>query len=89
LATLEAVLFCKEVDFFYVLFEDDAKQVVLDMNSAMQGLRWGSFTHVGREANNVAHFLAKVASSKETNSTWLEDIPSFLLPVILRDYSSS
>jgi hypothetical protein len=54
----------------------------------MQGLRQVSISHVGRDANNVAHLLAKEASSKEMDFVWLEDCPNFILPVVLREISS-
>jgi hypothetical protein len=44
---------------------------------------------VGREANNIAHQLAKEASTKEIDSVWLEDFPNFIIHAVLRELSSS
>lgn len=55
----------------------------------MQGL-WGiSISHVSRDANNVAHQLAKEASTKEVDCVWLKECPNFLLNVVLRETLSS
>jgi ribonuclease HI len=54
----------------------------------MQGLREVSISHVGRDANNVAHQLAKDASTKEIDYVWLEDCPNFILHAVLREISS-
>jgi ribonuclease HI len=55
----------------------------------MQGLWEVSIFHVGREANNIAHQLAKEASTKEIDSVWLEDFPNFIIHAVLRELSSS
>jgi hypothetical protein len=41
--------------------------------------------HVSRQDNNVAQCLAKEASSKVIGLVWAEDIPNFLMHVLLRD----
>jgi hypothetical protein len=53
----------------------------------MQGLKYASLVYVGRKANNVAHCLAKEASSKVVDLVWLEDIPHCILHALLRDRS--
>jgi hypothetical protein len=50
-----------------------------------QGLRVASMVHVGREANSAAHCLANEASSTFLDSVWLEEIPSCILQVVLRE----
>jgi hypothetical protein len=104
-AALEAVLFSKAAGFFGVILEEDAKQVIDDVNSEipnlnaachfverikaeLQGLRYAFMVHVDREANNVTHCLTKEASTNEIDSLWLEEIPSFILHVVLRESSS-
>jgi len=54
----------------------------------LQGLRYASMAHVGRETNNATHCLAQEASTNEIDSVWLEEIPSFILHVVLRESSS-
>jgi ribonuclease HI len=104
MTALEAILFCKQVGFFNVLLEEDAKQVVNDGNhgslnlstaghfiegivSEMQGFKYATLVYVGREANNVAHCLAKEASSKVVDLVWFEDILHCILHALLRDNS--
>jgi len=104
-AALEAVLFSKAAGFFGVILEEDAKQVIDDVNSVtpnlnaaghfvegikaeLQGLRYAFMVHVGREANNVTHCLTREASTNEIDFVWLEEIPSFILHVVLRESSS-
>jgi ribonuclease HI len=106
MAVYEAVVFCKEVGFFEIILEWDAKQVVDDVNSRspkydgsgrfvegiimeMQGLQRVSISHVSREANNIAHLLAKEASTKEMDCVWLEECPTFILNAVLRETLSS
>jgi hypothetical protein len=76
----------------------DVNSVTSNLNAAshfvegikvkLQGLRYASMAHVGREAKNVAHCLAKEASTNRIDSVWLEEIPSFILYVVLRKSSS-
>jgi ribonuclease HI len=102
MAAYEAVIFCKDVGFYEIILEGDAKQVVDDVNSRspkqdvsglfvegikmeMQELRGVSIAHVNREANNVAHLLAKEASTLEMDGVWLEECPNFILNAVLRE----
>jgi ribonuclease HI len=106
MAAYEAVIFCKDVGFYEIILEGDAKQVVDDVNSRspkhdvsglfvegirteMQGLRGVTIAHVNREANNVAHLLAKEASTLEMDGVWLEECPTFILNAVLREILSS
>jgi hypothetical protein len=41
-----------------------------------------------REANGVAHSLAKLATACRQNSVWLEDVPSHISSLVLRDQVS-
>jgi hypothetical protein len=43
---------------------------------------------VRREANNVAHCLANEASTHVIDNVWLEEIPSFILHIVFREFSS-
>jgi hypothetical protein len=62
-------------------FVDGIKEEIL-------GLRHASVVHVGREANNVAHCLANEASTHVIDNVLLEEIPSFILHIVLRKFSS-
>jgi ribonuclease HI len=48
-----------------------------------------SWVHCCREANDVAHVLARQASSKCLSFCWVEEIPSFISVVSHRDFSVS
>lgn len=105
MAALEAVLFSKAAGVFEVILEEDAKQVIDDVNSVtlnlnvaghfvegikakLQGLRYASMVHVGREANNVTCCLTREASPNEIYFVLLEEISSFILHVVLGESSS-
>jgi ribonuclease HI len=55
--------------------------------SEMQGFRSATLVYVDREANNVAHCLAKEASNKVVDLVWFEDIPHCILHALLGDSS--
>jgi hypothetical protein len=38
-----------------------------------------------RETNGAAHALAKHAVSTRQNQVWLEDIPTLIFPIVLRE----
>jgi len=42
---------------------------------------------VGREVNNIAYCLAKEASTHVIDNVYLEEIPSFILHIVLREFS--
>jgi hypothetical protein len=44
-----------------------------------------SFSHVLRDANNVAHVLAKLATTHVTDSTWLGDTPPSISDIVRRE----
>jgi hypothetical protein len=45
------------------------------------------FIHVKREANNVAHTLAKLATTHVTMSTWKGDVPPSIGDIVRREQS--
>jgi ribonuclease HI len=49
------------------------------------GLRYSTFAHAYREANGVAHALARYAISCKIDNVWLEDIPPFILAIVTRE----
>jgi hypothetical protein len=58
-----------------------ASHFVEGITAETKGVRDVSMVHVGREANNAAHCLAKEASSTFIDFVWLEEIPSCILHV--------
>ncbi|MBA0680161.1 hypothetical protein Goari_011873 [Gossypium aridum] len=60
-ACYQGLLFAKEMGFVNVEVEGDAQI---------------SFKHVRREANQVAHIIAKEGHSRSENTFWIEDIPA-------------
>jgi hypothetical protein len=51
----------------------------------MNGFESVYFTHVTREANNVAHWLAKLATTHAIDSTWLENARLEICCIIRRE----
>ena len=45
------------------------------------------FTYVRREANTVAHTLAKMANTRATDNTWLEFVPPDIYGIVRREES--
>jgi ribonuclease HI len=54
----------------------------VDLTTAIGDVK---FQHCPREANKVAHELAKVSFSNTSSCNWDDDPPSFLLPFLLDD----
>ena len=48
-----------------------------------------SFAHCPREANKVAHFLARRCYDSKICEEWLDEMPSFLLPHVIFDVTLS
>jgi hypothetical protein len=44
-----------------------------------------AFLHCPREANQVAHELAKFADTTRENRVWEGDPPDFILPFVMND----
>jgi hypothetical protein len=58
---------------------------VESIKTELSFLRCASFVHVSRKCNEAAHVLAKEASSILMNSIWLEEIPSSIASIVLRE----
>jgi ribonuclease HI len=54
----------------------------VDLTTAIGDVK---FQHCPREANKVAHELARVSFSSSSSCNWDDDPPSFLLPYLLDD----
>ena len=92
-AALHSTIFAKDLGLSDVIFEGDAKQIILAINSeqpcmssyghlvdgavfGVGGLGNSRFSHVKREANCVAHGLAKLALNLVSEITWVDSLPS-------------
>jgi ribonuclease HI len=53
-----------------------------DIKMVLSSLRSWEVMHVKREANMVAHNLAKEASKLQTDRTWIEDCPLCILDIV-------
>jgi hypothetical protein len=51
------------------------------------GLENARLMHVMKDANNVAHMLAKLAITHVTMSTWLENVPPSVGDIVRREQS--
>jgi hypothetical protein len=58
-------------------------QIIEDIKLSLGSLRCWTIRHVKREANLVAHGLAKNATRNFDIQVWLEEPPSCILDVIL------
>ena len=47
-----------------------------------------SIEHCNREANRVAHELARKVFSLKSSCTWVDDPPSFILNVLVNDVTT-
>jgi hypothetical protein len=59
-----------------------------DIRTRLSGLHFGEVHHIYREANLVAHNLAKLAISSSMDHVWLEDYPSVVCPFVLAEQGS-
>jgi len=60
-------------------------QLIMDTKSIMSSLDFVSFQHVKRDANKVAHCLAKFALSQMLDKVWVEDCPPIIQPIVLAE----
>jgi ribonuclease HI len=51
----------------------------------MVGFRSSCVVHAPRETNGATHALAKQAVSIRRSQVWVENIPTFILPIVLRE----
>jgi hypothetical protein len=59
------------------------------IKSLFKGFKTTSFFCVIIKANNVAHRLAKMATTHVTDNTWLENAPSDICNIVQREESIS
>jgi hypothetical protein len=64
---------------------DEAAAVFVDCVDLCTLIGRVKFKHCFREANSVAHELARHGLSTKSTCTWVDEPPSFLLPSILND----
>jgi ribonuclease HI len=64
-----------------------AAAIFYDCNIMAAGFVKVSFEHCPREANSVAHELAKDSFQSFSSCTWDDDPPSFILPLLINDVS--
>lgn len=62
------------------IFEDSK-----DLLRRLRRITKASYTHVSRQANNVAHHLARYALGAVSPCIWLDAPPGFIADVILED----
>jgi hypothetical protein len=95
----QAVVMCCDMRFPQVVFEGDSLnvvsahnnedpcwsfgQIIEDIKAKIQDIPSVRVQHVPREANNVAHSLAKVAVSQMLDKFWIEECPSSIRVVYL------
>jgi hypothetical protein len=56
-----------------------------DCNTIWSGFQDISIEHCSREANQVAHNLARRARQHRQNCTWVDDPPNFILDLVIND----
>ena len=59
--------------------------IIEDIHALVSGFQLVGFNHVPRACNSVANALAKNASTVTGLQVWLEDTPSDITPLVLRD----
>ncbi|MFQ6650032.1 hypothetical protein Gotur_022158 [Gossypium turneri] len=63
----------------------DLDSVILDIKSMGRFFHQLRFKHVRREANRVAHFIAREGNSRSKNSFWMEDFPSAVRDMVIAE----
>jgi hypothetical protein len=56
---------------------------VEDIKSVLSNLRRWTINHIKREANSVAHELAKEATRKDMDHVWIEEVPSCIVETVI------
>jgi hypothetical protein len=56
-----------------------------DCNTIWSGFQDISIEHCSREANQVAHNLARRAGQHRQNCTWVDEPPNFILDLVIND----
>jgi hypothetical protein len=64
-----------------------ATPIFYDCNLLASGFSKVNFEYFPREANIVAHELAKSSFQSSSSCTWDDDPPSFILPSLINDVS--
>lgn len=94
MTVLKAIIFCKEMRFFDVIFEgviadtshnfSRIDHFVDSSRIEMRFLRCAYVVHVSQLYNDAAHILAKEASCYSLDTVWLKDIPRCIAKIVLR-----
>jgi ribonuclease HI len=105
MALWKAVNLCLDLGYKRVIFEGDALHVVQSMNqeqpwgqyaqllddvrTALQGFLFHGVQYASREANKVAHALAKLVVSHSVDHVWIDECPSSIYQLVLANQGSS
>ncbi|KAM1319207.1 hypothetical protein ACFX13_004362 [Malus domestica] len=68
--------------------EDDCSllgPIIIDIKGALRSMEGTSLNFVHREANNVAHRLARAGLGVSSEDRWVESPPVFILDALLED----
>jgi hypothetical protein len=87
MTALCAMEFCCDMGFVNIESEGDSLQVIKGLCKPYFSVcKW---SHCCREANEVAHLLARKASSHCLSHVWVEDLPLFIYSSSFRDLLAS
>ena len=64
---------------------NSAAAIYDDWNTIWSGFQDISIEHCSREANQVAHNLARRARQHRQNCTWVDEPPNFILDLVIND----
>lgn len=59
--------------------------IINDIKEVIQSMDGTSLNFVRREANNIAHRLARVGLGVSSENRWVEFLPNFILDALLKD----
>ncbi|MBA0877216.1 hypothetical protein Goshw_030055, partial [Gossypium schwendimanii] len=63
----------------------DLDSVILDIKSMGRFFHKISFKHVRREANRVAHFIAREGNNRSEDTFWMEEFPSAVRDMVTEE----